>query len=120
AAGRRSGSTRCHIRSLAMPDMPHPPERILLTTDTVGGVWTYAMELARALNQRGVAVELATMGTALSPAQRKAAAALPRTRVHESTYRLEWMADPWDDVGRAGEWLLELEASTRPDVVHLN
>lgn len=94
--------------------------RVLLTADTVGGVWTYAVELARALNHGGVAVELATMGAALTPAQRAAAAALPHTRVHESTWRLEWMEEPWDDIDRAGEWLLEIAARTRPDVVHLN
>ncbi|MDD5351441.1 MAG: glycosyltransferase family 4 protein, partial [Chthoniobacteraceae bacterium] len=33
---------------------------------------------------------------------------------------LEWMADPWGDVTRAGDWLLELEARFAPGVVHLN
>jgi glycosyltransferase involved in cell wall biosynthesis len=30
------------------------------------------------------------------------------------------MDDPWDEVARAGDWLLELERRTTPDVVHLN
>ena len=94
--------------------------RLLLTTDTVGGVWTYAMELARALRQHRVEVALATMGTPLRPDQRARAGALDNVRVYESAYRLEWMQDPWGDVRAAGEWLLELEASVRPDVVHLN
>jgi glycosyltransferase involved in cell wall biosynthesis len=38
----------------------------------------------------------------------------------ESDYKLEWMADPWNDVKQAGEWLLDLEATFSPDVVHLN
>ena len=33
-----------------------------MTTDTVGGVWTYAVELAAALAERDVEVTLATMG----------------------------------------------------------
>jgi glycosyltransferase involved in cell wall biosynthesis len=35
-------------------------------------------------------------------------------------YKLEWMDDPWDDVARAGEWLLDLERIESPDLVHLN
>lgn len=38
----------------------------------------------------------------------------------ESAYRLEWMAEPWEDVARAGRWLRGLEEQVRPDVVHLN
>ena len=41
----------------------HPlPRKVLMTADTVGGVWTYAVELARGLADRGVEVALATMG----------------------------------------------------------
>lgn len=96
------------------------PDRILMTADTVGGVWNYAVDLARALQPSGVEVVLATMGGALSDAQREAAAALPNVELHESTFLLEWMDDPWDDVAAAGAWLLDLEARTRPDVIHLN
>jgi glycogen synthase len=41
--------------------------RVLITTDTIGGVWTYAMELARALAPRRVEIALATMGAPLTP-----------------------------------------------------
>jgi glycosyltransferase involved in cell wall biosynthesis len=94
--------------------------KILLTTDTVGGVWTYALELARALQPHGVLVSLATLGFPLSPDQRAEAEAVPGLEIFESSYRLEWMDDPWDDVRRSGDWLLDLEESVRPDVVHLN
>ncbi|NOK37276.1 glycosyltransferase family 4 protein [Corallococcus exercitus] len=91
-----------------------------MTADTVGGVWSYALELCRALCLRGVCVELATLGAPLSDAQWQEARALPGLTVHESTWRLEWMDAPWDDVRAAGEWLLALEARLSPDVVHLN
>jgi glycosyltransferase involved in cell wall biosynthesis len=96
------------------------PSKILMTADTVGGVWSYSIELARALQTRGVNVALATMGAPLSKAQSQEAAGLPNLEVFESRYKLEWMQDPWAEVTRAGEWLLELEASTVPDVIHLN
>lgn len=94
--------------------------RILLTADTVGGVWTYALELIRALQPLGVEVALATMGRALSSSQHEEARALPNLRLYESTFKLEWMEDPWADVAEAGEWLLRVERDFRPDVVHLN
>ena len=94
--------------------------RLLMTADTVGGVWTYALDLSKALSKRGIAVDLATMGATLTPPQARAAAAIGSLTVHESSYQLEWMQDPWSDVERAGDWLLTLENDLNPDVVHLN
>ncbi|MCP3141628.1 glycosyltransferase family 4 protein [Pyxidicoccus xibeiensis] len=91
-----------------------------MTADTLGGVWTYALELVRALAPRDVEVTLATMGAPLSEAQWAQARALPNLHLEESRFRLEWMDDPWEDVRAAGDWLLSLEARVRPDVVHLN
>jgi glycosyltransferase involved in cell wall biosynthesis len=97
------------------------PRHVLMTADTVGGVWNHALELSRALAGRGVRVSLATMGAPLSPGQRAEAAGLPPgVTLHESAWRLEWMEDPWHDVRRAGEWLLSLARAVRPDLVHLN
>jgi glycosyltransferase involved in cell wall biosynthesis len=90
-----------------------------MTTDTLGGVFSYATSLASWLSSQGVEVTLATMGANLTASQR-AAAEQAGARVRESTYRLEWMQEPWDDVRRAGDWLLALEGELRPDVVHLN
>lgn len=94
--------------------------RVLMTADTVGGVWTYACELAQALAPHGVEITLAAMGGALSAAQARRAAAIPSLHVVESSYALEWMAEPWRDVDAAGEWLLGLAARVRPDLVHVN
>ncbi len=93
---------------------------ILMTADTVGGVWTYALELARASEPLGVHVSLATMGRPLSESQWEDTRAVESLDVYERAYALEWMDDPWDDVRRAGDWLLGLEARLRPDIVHLN
>jgi glycogen synthase len=94
--------------------------RVLMTADTVGGVWTYAVELARALDARGVRVAIATMAAPLAPHQRDALADCRGVSVFESSFRLEWMQEPWDEVDAAGEWLLALERDLRPDLVHLN
>jgi glycogen synthase len=96
------------------------PRRVLMTVDAVGGVWTYALELAAALADAGIELAITTMGPLPTEMQRAAAAALPNVQLFTSEFRLEWMDDPWADVQRAGDWLLDLEARTAPDVVHLN
>lgn len=94
--------------------------RVLLTTDNVGGVWTYALELAWALGHEGVDVALASMGTRLSSRQRLEAVGVPGMQVYESDFKLEWMENPWDDLEKAGDWLLRIKDDFEPDVVHLN
>jgi glycogen synthase len=96
------------------------PSRVLMTTDTVGGVWTYAIDLVRALGQSGVEVTLASMGTPPSDEQRQQARQIPTLELFESSYRLPWMEQPWQDVRLATGWLLDLAAHTGPDLVHLN
>ena len=91
---------------------------VLMTVDAVGGVWTYALELVRALPD--VRFSFAQMGPRPGEAQRKEVAALPSVELFESDWKLEWQPEPWEDVDRAGQWLLELEDELKPDVVHLN
>lgn len=94
--------------------------KILLTADPIGGVWTYALELCRALRPLHATVALATLGRGLSADQRAQVAALDNVALYESTFRLEWMPQPWGELAEAGRWLLALERSFHPDIVHLN
>jgi glycosyltransferase involved in cell wall biosynthesis len=105
-----------------MMDFGHSiPRRVLMTTDTIGGVWNYAQDLSRGLLDAGVEVILASMGAPVQRSQREALAALgPGIQLYESGFKLEWMENPWSDVADAGEWLLALEQEHEPDIVHLN
>lgn len=94
--------------------------RILMTVDTVGGVWTYAMELAAAMAPHGVEYVIATMGREPSAEQMARARALPNVRLAVSSFKLEWMTEPWGDVDAAGWWLLGLAEREGVDLVHLN
>lgn len=96
------------------------PGLLLLTSDTVGGVWNYSLTLARALGRKGVNILLATMGAPLRDYQREELSALKHVHIIESQFKLEWMEDPWEDVEQAGEWLLEIEREFHPDLIHLN
>lgn len=93
---------------------------VLMTADAVGGVWTYAVDLARALRPLGVRTTLATLGPAPSADQRRAAEAVDGLDLRVSSYKLEWMDEPWDDVERSRDWIAALAHEVRPDVVHLN
>lgn len=94
--------------------------RVLMTTDSVGGVWSYTLELCRALAFFNCNVTLACMGGPLAGAARDAAAALPNVSLYESDYRLEWMEEPWEDVQRAADWLGTLVHRSRAELLHLN
>jgi glycosyltransferase involved in cell wall biosynthesis len=110
-------------RSAGAPLLHAPPRpeirRVLMTADTVGGVWQYSLDLATAFRDRGIETTLAVMGPPIEADQWQDA--LERgVAVAEGHYKLEWAESPWEDVLRAGEWLLELAARVRPDIVHLN
>jgi glycogen(starch) synthase len=94
--------------------------KILMTADTLGGVWRYSLELARGLLPFGAEIALATLGAPLTDDQRDEVAELPNVELFESSYKLVWMDDPWDDLAAAGDWLLRLAHRWKPDLVHLN
>jgi glycogen synthase len=99
---------------------PVGPELVLMTADTVGGIWSYALDLASGLAKASTRTVLATIGPTPSETQRADAAAVPGLILEVSTFRLEWLPDAEDDLRRAGDWLLQLERRHAPDVVHLN
>ena len=94
--------------------------RILMTADTIGGVWPFAMELASQLTQLGDRVLLAAMGREPDAAQRREASAIRGLELHARSYKLAWMQDPWNELEAARQWLHELAEGFMPDVVHLN
>ena len=90
-----------------------------MTTDTVGGVWDYSLELAGALVRHGMTVDLAALGPP-PDADRRVRAAASGVGLHALDCRLEWMRGCADDLTRSGDWLIGLERRTGPDVVHVN
>ena len=73
---------------------------MLMSSDSDGGVWTFALELARGLLPYGIEMILATMGELPSADQRREAAQLANLTPCESSFRPERMDDPWDEVRR--------------------
>jgi glycogen synthase len=94
-------------------------DHVLMTADAVGGVWRYVVDLGGELRRRGLDVTVAVMGPPPNDQQRGEARRAGLELV-DRPYRLEWMDDPWIDVQRAGEWLLDVARQTRPTLIHLN
>jgi glycosyltransferase involved in cell wall biosynthesis len=94
--------------------------RILITTDVVGGVWSYTEELVDALVARGHEAHLAVLGGQPSPAQWAWLVARPAVKATVLPYPLEWLPEPEPGLSESLERLVRLVDRVRPDVVHLN
>ena len=90
-----------------------------MTTDAVGGVWTFTLDLARGLGRQGIESLIVCLGPQPHPAQQAEARSLGAVRFRWIESRLEWMDEPWDDVRSTGHELMRLENEFRPDIVHL-
>jgi len=99
--------------------------RLLITTDTVGGVWTFTQELTAGLLERGCHVRQVSFGRMPSDSQRAHCAALAERFPLQFAYvasdiALEWMHAN-GRVMEEGSRLLRREAALfGPDLIHCN
>lgn len=92
---------------------------VLITADTVGGVWTYTRELACGLLARGHRVTLVSFGRIPPPGQ---AFWVKHHRLdyHPTAFPLEWMEDARDGIARSIEYLTRIIQAARPDILHFS
>ena len=93
--------------------------RIVMTTDVVGGVWTYTIDLAAALTKAGALVKVVTLGPR-PDADQRADAARRGLHVIESDHALEWLAETTAEVEAAGAAVATIAEDWRADIAHLN
>jgi glycosyltransferase involved in cell wall biosynthesis len=93
---------------------------VLITADTLGGVWTYARELVTGLAQRGVRVTLVSFGEIPAPEDSEWVHALPTVDFRPTGFRLEWMQDSEADLEASAEYLANLVDEVKPELLHLN
>ena len=98
----------------------HPGQRVLITTDAVGGVWRYSIDIAAGFAEYGVATILAVLGPAVTAAQRAEANAVPGLRLVDPGLPLEWTATDPADLDRASTRLASLAALVGVSSVHLH
>jgi glycosyltransferase involved in cell wall biosynthesis len=93
---------------------------VLMTADTLGGVWTYARELATSLVRRGVRVTLVSFGEIPTVEQVRWMEELGKLDFRPTGFRLEWMQGSEDDLAAATEYLRMIIPEVKPDVLHFN
>src|SRR5438045_9620981 len=94
--------------------------RILMTTDAVGGVWTYSTALAAALAARGYQILLVTLGPRPHADQLAAISRCPGVEVITTERELEWIDPEGRDIAGARKALNSVASRFKPDLVHPN
>jgi glycogen synthase len=93
---------------------------ILITADTVGGVWTYTRELVTGLVKRGIRVTLVSFGGIPAAAQSAWLERLSGVTYFPTGFRLEWMKDADSDLGESTRYLHSVIREAKPDLLHLS
>jgi glycogen(starch) synthase len=93
---------------------------ILVTADTLGGVWTYTRELVTGLVRQGIRVTLVSFGDVLPGEQTRWIEALRGVDYRPTAFKLEWMQDSEGDMEASSEYLRAVVRETQPDLLHLN
>ena len=93
---------------------------VLITTDAIGGVWTYTQELASGLLRRGIRVTLVSFGEIPSPEQTEWMDGLTDLDFRATGFPLEWMQEGHRDIAASQEYLKALIADVGPDLLHFN
>ena len=93
---------------------------ILVTADTLGGVWTYTRELVTGLARRGIRVTLVSFGEILPAEQTAWIDELRGVDYRSTAFKLEWMQDSEADLEASSDYLCAVVKETRPDLLHSN
>jgi glycosyltransferase involved in cell wall biosynthesis len=94
--------------------------RIFMTADSVGGIWTYAIDLARELSHAGFDLAIAVCGPPANSAQLADAKSIACLRLIQADVPLDWVAAGAPEVLAAGSRLAALAEDFGADLVHLN
>ena len=93
---------------------------VLITADTIGGVWTYTRELVTQLSRKGIRVTLVSFGEIPTSSQTEWLEELTDVSLHPTAFRLEWMQDSQGDLEQSATLLKDIIGETKPDILHFN
>ena len=90
---------------------------VLVTADTLGGVWTYARELVTGLVSRGVRVTLVSLGEIPLPEQTSWMDNLHGLEYRPTAFRLDWMQEGELDLEASLAYITALVQALKPDLL---
>jgi glycogen(starch) synthase len=93
---------------------------ILITADTLGGVWTYTRELVTGLASSGVKVTLVSFGDLPSAEQTRWTESIRGLDYRPTAFKLEWMQNCEEDMESSSAYLREIVREVKPDLLHFN
>lgn len=93
---------------------------LLVTADTLGGVWTYTRELVTGLHARGHRVTLVSFGDIPTAEQSSWVSVLQNVDFRPTAFRLEWMQESDADLEASAAYLSSVIDEVKPDLLHLN
>ncbi len=93
---------------------------VLITSDTLNGIWTYTRELVSGLIARGWRVTLVSFGEIPLPEQTVWMERLQGLEYHPTAFRLDWMQEGEQDFHDASAYLCSLAKEIKPDLFHSN
>lgn len=96
------------------------PNRIFMTSDTVGGVWTYVLELTAFLSAREIEVQICVLGPAPSRSQEEAARHAGVASLEVSRLPLDWTANSEGELDVTAAELQDRARDWSAGIVHLN
>lgn len=103
-----------------LPDRMSAPNNVLITLDAVGGVWRYAIDLARGLGENGMRTTLLGFGPPPSPDRAAEVGEIDNASLVWSEHTLDWMAGNEDELAGIAPVIEEVAERENIDLLHLN
>jgi len=94
--------------------------RVFMTTDAVGGVWQYSLDLAQGLRAYDTQTTLCVIGPRPEPEQLAAAQRIPGLKLIHLDLPLDWTAANPEDVLDTATAVVASVEEHDCDIVHLN
>jgi glycosyltransferase involved in cell wall biosynthesis len=103
-----------------LSDRMNAPDHVLITLDAVGGVWRYAVDLARGLGAIGTRTTLLGFGPPPSREREAEIEAMDTTQLVWSDQTLDWMAAHEGELAGIPPVIEEVAERYGVDLMHLN
>jgi glycogen(starch) synthase len=92
--------------------------RVLMTTDTTSGSWTYTAQLVAELAKRDIHISLVSLGSLPSRSQIRELDHIPNLELFPTPFKPEWMKGSEADVEVSLRFIQDIALSVKPNILH--